>query len=593
VRIFKDSGNIFFDSINGIGTAAATPIIVSNTLIALSSTNGDSTFPSSLRVEIAAFDATDFTSPLQEFKLHISCSRDLILGEIYGSLKLIKFVNDDGIQEIIVGTPISIKTQTGQKIDRFDRSEFGIPVSFGGCITIRSDDCDEGFGQFWTCQNSENGGGPPGPRGPTGATGATGTCDCDDHDNEKCYTFFNGYDTFAAANAPNTRHVIKARNNKVTKDAPSDASWTSVPELINDNTVTPNDTYSELEFCDNTNYTCAIAGAGYPQYLIKIKHTANPNNVTNIIIDISKKINKNANLELCIWNNRTTTWNLVFNTPHTTGNDRRDIRCLEVIQGSDYVDVNKDIYLILQAPVINTELDLDCVIVCVCSNTYWHRICENFDQFRSGATNEDTLMISGINLTLSDATQINGKNRLLMIFDTENPAAGDVDLGTPNEDFDIFGNSISNPNGPLGVIGPGIGSGGSEGAAGENRLPIGNALIISQDNNRSTPNDWFPPGPTYPKITFEFDQIVYIDNLDLLDADQGGQISATIKFFDINDNQLGSDINAQDLGSNGYQILDLNQNNVKKMVITVRDSLAIPKFCYRVKRVHGSGTLLC
>jgi len=56
---------------------------------------------------------------------------------------------------------------------------------------------------------------------------------------------------------------------------------------------------------------------------------------------------------------------------------------------------------------------------------------------------------------------------LCIVFDSEDPSGGDVDLGTPNEDFD----------------GPGKGKGGEEGAEGENDDALGNVIIVAENDD--------------------------------------------------------------------------------------------------------------
>lgn len=104
IKIF-DGSDVFFDSIAGVGVTAG-PIAVMTNISVLSSTASESDFGSEIDIQIAAAAATDFTSPLQTFSFHTSCSKDIYLGEHYASLKLFKFVNDDnGTQEIVSMPP--------------------------------------------------------------------------------------------------------------------------------------------------------------------------------------------------------------------------------------------------------------------------------------------------------------------------------------------------------------------------------------------------------------------------------------------------------------------------------------------------------
>jgi hypothetical protein len=58
---------------------------------------------------------------------------------------------------------------------------------------------------------------------------------------------------------------------------------------------------------------------------------------------------------------------------------------------------------------------------------------------------------------------------LCIVYDSDDPTGGDTDLGTPNEDFG----------------GPGDGSGGEEGAQGENAVALGKILVIAENDDDS------------------------------------------------------------------------------------------------------------
>ena len=103
-------------------------------------------------------------------------------------------------------------------------------------------------------------------------------------------------------------------------------------------------------------------------------------------------------------------------------------------------------------------------------------------------------------LTLSAS---GGFGPLPRLFDSSDPVA-DRDLGAPN-------NRCSNP-------GPGVGAGGEPGTEGENCEPLGNVLIIQEDNDDpSIPDDQRGGG----KVTFTFDEpVVYFHQIGLLDIDK-------------------------------------------------------------------------
>lgn len=80
----------------------------------------------------------------------------------------------------------------------------------------------------------------------------------------------------------------------------------------------------------------------------------------------------------------------------------------------------------------------------------------------------------GNGVTLSAKKKENGswKTGQAMIFDSSNPSGDDWDLGTPNEKFG----------------GPGKGIGGESGLY-KNDKPLGNVVIVSEDEDASDPDD--------------------------------------------------------------------------------------------------------
>lgn len=86
----------------------------------------------------------------------------------------------------------------------------------------------------------------------------------------------------------------------------------------------------------------------------------------------------------------------------------------------------------------------------------------------------------------------------VMIFDSSNPSPADLDLGTPNQDFD----------------GLGVGNGGMQGTAGENDTALGNVLIVSADGNSDTPND----SEFLATMFFIFDNPTDVSQLTFLDV---------------------------------------------------------------------------
>lgn len=142
-----------------------------------------------------------------------------------------------------------------------------------------------------------------------------------------------------------------------------------------------------------------------------------------------------------------------------------------------------------------------------------------------------------------------GKNAA-MIFDSGNPTGGDLDLGTPNE---FFG-------------GPGMNFEG--GPVLSNNVPLNNVLIVSEDLNRSEPDD-----ATAQDIglTFEFSSPVVSIGMDLLDLDSG---EAELHLFDSLGNELYSDL-VPETGCNGVARISLSVPGVTKMQILLHGSGAI------------------
>ncbi len=140
-----------------------------------------------------------------------------------------------------------------------------------------------------------------------------------------------------------------------------------------------------------------------------------------------------------------------------------------------------------------------------------------------------------------------------MIFDSANPTGGDWDLGTPNIDFG----------------GPGQGSGGSAGAAGENSRALGNILIISEDADSSDPDDNASGGT----LIFSFDNPVDITQVNVIDVDSnepGGQIVT----FDANGNVITTSP-LQNLSNNSFQEVTIDAAGVSRMEVQLVSSGAV------------------
>lgn len=156
-----------------------------------------------------------------------------------------------------------------------------------------------------------------------------------------------------------------------------------------------------------------------------------------------------------------------------------------------------------------------------------------------------------------------------IIFDSANPTGGDVDLGTPNEDFG----------------GPGQGAGGEEGSPFQNDVPLHNLLIIAQtlddsdgDGLVDDPNDAFEDG-----MIFEFDfstitepfvpvdvtifSITTIDGENMDNAgevrlyDANGDLIDTFPFVAVGDNGVGTQIVGEPgVGVSGVDHIEVEVN---------------------------------
>jgi hypothetical protein len=184
------------------------------------------------------------------------------------------------------------------------------------------------------------------------------------------------------------------------------------------------------------------------------------------------------------------------------------------------------------------------------------QVCEDFDEFDTGTTDPSFKDFSITN----DA----GAGHPMMIFDADNPTAGEEALGTPNVDF----------------AGPGVGSGGGTGKTGENSVAQGKVLIISDDNDPFNPKSYTSP----TTVTVTFTERVNIDNISILDANETG---GTVKAYDTSD-VLKITKNILNLGANSFQTISIGAKNVIKLEVYLTGTAAITELCYtRCKIVEG------
>jgi hypothetical protein len=129
---------------------------------------------------------------------------------------------------------------------------------------------------------------------------------------------------------------------------------------------------------------------------------------------------------------------------------------------------------------------------------------------------------------------------LCIVFDSEDPSGGDVDLGTPNEDFD----------------GPGEGAGGEDGEDGENDAALGKVLIIAEDDTDDDddglvdePDDESGGGTLW--LQFSHAGRLSFSIIDVDDDEAAPQV----KLY--KDGALVDEVEGESLGDNSVQHLDL------------------------------------
>lgn len=154
-----------------------------------------------------------------------------------------------------------------------------------------------------------------------------------------------------------------------------------------------------------------------------------------------------------------------------------------------------------------------------------------------------------------------GQKNSLLVFDSSNPTGGDLDLGTPNQDFG----------------GPGRGSGGRQSTDGENSVALGNVLIIAENLTDVSPQDGLVDNPDDEArggaITARFAFGVTVNRLTLLDIDDQSR-GSSVRLF--NEAGLLVDYPVPLLGDNSVQEIALDTyDGVTRMEIFFRGSGAV------------------
>jgi hypothetical protein len=161
-----------------------------------------------------------------------------------------------------------------------------------------------------------------------------------------------------------------------------------------------------------------------------------------------------------------------------------------------------------------------------------------------------------------------GFGTLPRLFDTANPgtqAKGDPDLGAPNE---------ACPEG-----GPGWGEGGVPGAPGENCQEQGLALIIQEVNNYIYVPDDSGDGGVIIMDFIGQPNGQYVKELGLLDVDY--EVSIIVDYDNGNGSIATRIIQVPILGDNSFQVVEIDQANVKwlKVVFTRSGAVTSISFC--------------
>ncbi len=168
----------------------------------------------------------------------------------------------------------------------------------------------------------------------------------------------------------------------------------------------------------------------------------------------------------------------------------------------------------------------------------------NGDPLVAGTLVGETWAAWGIHITTDAPVE-----RPAMIFDSSNPLL-DSDLGTPNSTFG----------------GPGVGSGGEQGQPGENKIALGNVLIIP--TSATEINDNRRGGD----LIYTFDNPIDLDAIEIVDFDINQVGTATV--YDANNNIILQK-QIQDYGDNSYQKIRFNAVNVSKLIVSTETSFSI------------------
>ncbi|SMX28777.1 hypothetical protein TRP8649_02903 [Pelagimonas phthalicica] len=160
-----------------------------------------------------------------------------------------------------------------------------------------------------------------------------------------------------------------------------------------------------------------------------------------------------------------------------------------------------------------------------------HGTCEDFEDAAAGET--AALQFDGFTVTAQRAGDAADSENDAMIFDTANPTGGDSDLGYADQ---------------------------------------GNAIIISEDNDATDPDDNAGGGT----ITFDFAAPSDVVSLNVLDIEEEG---GAIDLYD-SEGELIDSIAIPAAGDNSVQTIDIAVDGVASMQVTLAGSGAVDDLCY-------------
>ena len=149
-----------------------------------------------------------------------------------------------------------------------------------------------------------------------------------------------------------------------------------------------------------------------------------------------------------------------------------------------------------------------------------------------------------------------------VIFDSSNPTGGDFDLGTPHADFG----------------GPGIGTGGAQGAPGQNDTPLGNLLVLAE-NVTDANNDGLIDDPDDEgaggELQMNFAYPYFLESMSIVDLDNGNGF--------IRVEQTGNritDFNIPGLGDNAVTTVAINLDSVVQVRVILPGSGGISALAF-------------